>query len=145
MFSSVLEAKALRFALVQQEGFTTCNTGSAQGIIPIVTSSLQIFSLKKITHPRLLISVFHDQARVLDSTHKKGELEQINRTHLAGQIKLNSLKKFGENAEKCLADNYCVDRPSIGDVLMEFGARYFQLQESWNSEHINRTTRRTVM
>lgn len=47
---------------------------------------------------------------------KKGELEKIIDPNLAGQIKAESLRKFLETAEKCLAD--CgLDRPSMGEVL----------------------------
>ncbi|XP_062180285.1 receptor-like protein kinase HERK 1 [Phragmites australis] len=53
---------------------------------------------------------------------KRGELHQIVDQRVSSTIRPDSLRKFGETVEKCLAD-YGVERPSMGDVL-------------WNLEYV---------
>ncbi|KAG0551641.1 hypothetical protein BDA96_01G440300 [Sorghum bicolor] len=59
---------------------------------------------------------------------KNGELDSIVDQRIAGSIRPESLKKFVDTAEKCLAE-YGVERPAMGDVLwcLEFA---LQLQEA---------------
>ncbi|KAE8664980.1 putative NOT transcription complex subunit VIP2 [Hibiscus syriacus] len=59
---------------------------------------------------------------------KKGHIKQIIDLDLKGNIRHDSLRKFGEIAEKCLAD-FGIDRPSMRDVLwnLEYA---LQLQEA---------------
>ncbi|KAF5934000.1 hypothetical protein HYC85_030171 [Camellia sinensis] len=60
--------------------------------------------------------------------HRKGLVEKIVDPRLVGSVSSESLTKYVEAAEKCLAE-YGVDRPSMGDVLwnLEFA---LQLQEA---------------
>lgn len=69
---------------------------------------------------------------------EKGLLEEIVDPHIKSQIKPNSLKKFGDTAQKCLAD-YGVDRPTMGDVLwnLEYA---LQLQESPATSETNESS-----
>ncbi|KAG0481603.1 hypothetical protein HPP92_012461 [Vanilla planifolia] len=73
---------------------------------------------------------------------KRGELDQIVDPRIAGDIKPDSLRKFAETVEKCLAD-FGVERPTMGDVLwnLEYA---FQLQEAGSTDSlvnsINRIT-----
>lgn len=71
------------------------------------------------TRPALNPVLPRDQVNIAEWAlmwQKKGMLDQIMDGNLVGKVNPASLKKFGETAEKCLAD-YGADRPSMGDVL----------------------------
>ncbi|KAG8364980.1 hypothetical protein BUALT_Bualt18G0055000 [Buddleja alternifolia] len=71
------------------------------------------------TRPALNPVLPRDQVNIAEwamTWQKKGMLDQIMDKNLAGKVNTASLKKFGETAEKCLAE-HGVDRPSMGDVL----------------------------
>ncbi|KAM7492617.1 hypothetical protein LguiA_035538 [Lonicera macranthoides] len=71
------------------------------------------------TRPALNPVLPRDQVNIAEwamNWQKKGMLDQIMDSNLVGKVNPASLKKFGETAEKCLAE-HGVDRPSMGDVL----------------------------
>ncbi|KAL6955569.1 Receptor-like protein kinase THESEUS 1 [Sarracenia purpurea var. burkii] len=71
------------------------------------------------TRPALNPVLPREQVNIAEwamSWQKKGMLDQIMDQNLVGKVNPASLKKFGETAEKCLAE-HGVDRPSMGDVL----------------------------
>lgn len=71
------------------------------------------------TRPALNPVLPREQVNIAEwamSWQKKGMLDQIMDSNLVGKVNPASLKKFGETAEKCLAE-HGVDRPSMGDVL----------------------------
>ncbi|MQL80110.1 hypothetical protein Taro_012558 [Colocasia esculenta] len=71
------------------------------------------------TRPALNPVLPREQVNIAEwamSWQKKGMLEHIMDPALVGKVNPASLKKYGETAEKCLAEQG-VDRPTMGDVL----------------------------
>eukprot|EP00249_Psilotum_nudum_P018660 c26906_g2_i1 orf=734-3301(-) len=74
---------------------------------------------------------------------KKGILDEIVDPHLNGTINIESLKKFGETAEKCLAEQG-IDRPSMGDVLWNLEYT-LQLQETAMSNNLDEDSANRIL
>ncbi|PON70361.1 Mitogen-activated protein kinase kinase kinase [Trema orientale] len=74
--------------------------------------------------------------------HRKGSIETIIDPLIAGEIGGESLRKFVEAAEKCVAE-YGVDRPSMGDVLwnLEYS---LQLHEAATVEEDSNKSERLI-
>ncbi|CAI0375911.1 unnamed protein product [Linum tenue] len=90
------------------------------------------------TRPALNPVLPRDQVNIAEwamTWQKKGMLDQIMDQNLVGKVNPASLKKFGETAEKCLAE-YGVERPSMGDVLwnLEYA---LQLEETSSAAALN--------
>ncbi|KAG6637390.1 receptor-like protein kinase THESEUS 1 [Carya illinoinensis] len=95
------------------------------------------------TRPALNPVLPRDQVNIAEwgmSWQKKGMLDQIMDPNLVGNVNPASLKKFGETAEKCLAE-YGVDRPSMGDVLwnLEYALQLEETSSALNEPEDNST------
>ncbi|KAF8725702.1 hypothetical protein HU200_020249 [Digitaria exilis] len=94
------------------------NPKSQQGLNEFRT---EIELLSRLRHRHLVSLIGYCDERN-EMILKRGELHQIVDQRISGTIRPDSLRKFGETVEKCLAD-YGVERPSMGDVL-------------WNLEYV---------
>ncbi|KAF3790957.1 Receptor-like protein kinase THESEUS 1 [Nymphaea thermarum] len=65
---------------------------------------------------------------------RKGQIEHIIDPRLKGSVDPSSLRKFGETAEKCLAE-HGVERPAMGKVLQNLELA-LQLQESFQKVYV---------
>ena len=71
-------------------------------------------SVSDLTLPRDMINLALAESAI--EWQKRGELDQIVDQRIAGTVRPEALRKFGETVEKCLAE-YGVERPTMGDVL----------------------------
>ncbi|CAN1347067.1 Receptor-like protein kinase THESEUS 1 [Linum perenne] len=105
----------LEICIGAARGLHYLHTGAAQSIIHRDVKTTNIL----LDEPALNPVLPREQVNIAEwamAWQKKGMLDQIMDQNLVGKVNPASLKKYGETAEKCLAE-HGVDRPSMGDVL----------------------------
>ncbi|GLJ53626.1 hypothetical protein SUGI_1143890 [Cryptomeria japonica] len=134
--------KRLEICIGAARGLHYLHTGAAQSIIhrDQLTEKSDVYSFGVVllevlcARPAVDNSLPREQANIAEWAlpyQREGTLEQIIDPNLKGKINPESLKKYGEAAEKCLAEQG-VHRPAMVDVLasLEYALR---LQENSNA------------
>ncbi|KAK4584769.1 hypothetical protein RGQ29_022461 [Quercus rubra] len=75
---------------------------------------------------------------------RKGQLEKIIDPVLVGKIKPNSLRKFGETAEKCLKTN-SADRPKMQEVLYDLQYALMLQETAMHTDPHEESTTNTIL
>ncbi|CAI0437908.1 unnamed protein product [Linum tenue] len=118
----------LEICIGSARGLHYLHTGTAQGIIHRDVKTTNALCARPAINPALP----REQVNLAEwamQWKRKGLLEKIIDPHLAGTICPESMTKFAEAAEKCLAE-HGVDRPGMGDVLWNLESA-LQLQEQF--------------
>ncbi|CAK9155083.1 unnamed protein product [Ilex paraguariensis] len=103
------------FGYLDPEYLTTQQLTEKSDVYSFGVVMLEVLSGRPVIDP----SLPREMVNLVDlamELQKKGELEKIVDPHIMSEIKPESLRRFGETAEKCLAE-HGHDRPAMGAVL----------------------------
>ncbi|KAL5727266.1 hypothetical protein ACHQM5_000482 [Ranunculus cassubicifolius] len=97
---------------------------------------IEVLCARQVLDPLLLKEEHMNLAEWAIQMKNDGKLEQVMDQRLVGEIKLDSLRLFGDIAEKCLA-KYGEDRPKMGDVLWNL-ENALKLQKTGGAKEVHK-------